>query len=163
MFQNFLSRNPKLTLLNTESFCHGLITRSRNANNKIEKSVLDFVIVCERVYPFVNKYTIDEEKIYSLANYSSKHKITYSDHNSLITEINFKFRKIKPERRLIFNYKNIEGLHKFRQLTENKGRFSNIFKSNLSFNKQIKLWNYRLKLAIKSCFKKVRLGKKGNM
>ena len=32
MFQDFMSKNPKLTILNTESFCQGLLKRCRSAN-----------------------------------------------------------------------------------------------------------------------------------
>ena len=152
-------RNPKLTLLNSESLCQRLITRSPSVNQKIENSVIDFILVCEKVLPFVNKFIIDEQKIYSLANYSSKLKITYSDHNSLITEINFKYENIKPERRLIFNFKDPEGLQKFKFMTNIPGRFSNIFNSRLSFKKQVKLWNNKLQYVVKNCFKKVRLRK----
>ena len=128
-----MQRNPKLTILNAESVCEGLITRSRSVNQKIERSIIDFVIVCDKVLPFVTKFVIDEKKIYSLANYSSKQKITYSDHNSLITDIDFKFENMKPERRLIFNLKNAEGYIKFKEITSKKKSFSNIFSNGLSF------------------------------
>ena len=156
MFQDFMLRNPKLTLLNSESFCQGLITRSRKVDKNIEESVIDFVLVCDKMLSFVNKFTIDEKRIYSLANYSTKKKITYSDHNSLITEMNMKYERIKPERRLIFNFKDKEGLQKFREITSSKGWFSNIFNNGLSFSKQIKLWHKRLKVVVNNCFKKVR-------
>ena len=90
LFQNFLLRNPHLTLLNNESICEGLITRMRSVNNKTEKSVIDFVFVCDIVIPYVTKLLVDEQKIFPLANFSSKKKIKYSDHNSLLMEMNIK-------------------------------------------------------------------------
>ena len=104
MLQNFLERNPQLSVLNTESFCQGLITRSRSVNGKLENSVIDFVIVCDKIFPFITKFKIDEEKKYALSNYSSKGKITYSDHNSLISEMKIQYDRMKPERREIFNF-----------------------------------------------------------
>ena len=159
MLQHFLQRNPNLTLLNREKFCQGVITRSRTVSNKIESSIIDFVIVCDKVFPYITKFTIDEQKKYALANYSSKGKITYSDHNSLITEMNIQFNKMKPERRTVYNFKNQEGLSKFRALTSIKGSFSNFFNLKLTFKKQIKLWKQKLKFTVEKCFRKVRLRK----
>ena len=119
--------------------------------------MIDFVIVCEKVFPFVSKLLIDENKIYSLANYSAKSKTMYSDHNSLITEMNINMNIIKPQRRVIYNYKNVEGFKKFKFDTSKKGKFSNIFNNNLSFGKQIKLWHKKFKFTLKNCFSKVRL------
>ena len=143
MFQNFLERNPHLSVLNKEKICQGVITRSRIANNKNENSIIDFVIVCDKVLPFLSKFTIDEQKKYALANYSSKGKITYSDHNSLISEINFQYNKAQPEKRTIFNFKDQRGLDKFRILTSKRGAFSDLFDNNLSFKKQTKPWQQK--------------------
>ena len=159
LFQNFLDRNPQLSVLNTESICEGLITRSRSVNDKVERSVIDFVIVCDKVRPFITKFSIDEQKKFALSNYSSKGKIIYSDHNSLITEMNIQYDKIKPERRLSFNFSDKEGMNKIKHMTSLKGRFSNKFNNNLDFSKQIKLWQKKLKFTVKCCFKKVRLKK----
>ena len=71
--------------------------------------------------------------------------------------MDIKFEKLKPERRLIFNFKNEEGLIKFKEITSRKGSFSYIFNYQLSFKKQIKVWNMRLKTAVNECFQKVRL------
>ena len=95
--QEFLLRNTELNVLNCESLCEGLITRSRNVNGKTENSVIDFVLVCDKMLPFVKKFQIDEEKIYALSCYS-KNNISYSDHNSLITRLNLEINFKKPER-----------------------------------------------------------------
>ena len=62
LFQEFLERNPHLYVVNGLSLCQGLITRSRMREGHLEKSVLDFFVVCYRVLPFVQKMVIDEEK-----------------------------------------------------------------------------------------------------
>ena len=91
-------RNSNLTILNAESLCKGLIIRSRKVNGVTEKSVLDYVIVCEKVRPFVTQFTIDEEKKYALSNYSSRGKVKHSDHNSIITDMTFKQAQLSYER-----------------------------------------------------------------
>ena len=52
LFQSFLLCNPQLTLLNAAEFCEGFIIRERTVNNKSEKSIIDFVIVCDKSFPF---------------------------------------------------------------------------------------------------------------
>ena len=42
LFQDFLSRNQNLNVVNSLDLCHGLITRRRSRNGVIEESVLDF-------------------------------------------------------------------------------------------------------------------------
>ena len=74
LFQEFLTRNPNLSVVNALSLCEGLITRSRIKDGKVEKSVLDFFVVCSRVLPFVTKMVIDESKKYILTNYEQVRK-----------------------------------------------------------------------------------------
>ena len=74
LFQKFLEQNPQLKIVNSLPQCEGLITRKRNKKDKMESSVLDFFVVCERVLPFVVKMKIDEEKQFILTNYArAKH------------------------------------------------------------------------------------------
>ena len=46
LFQEFLSRNSHLTVVNSLSICDGLITRRRQKDDILEESVLDFFVVC---------------------------------------------------------------------------------------------------------------------
>ena len=62
LFQNFLERHPHLTVVNALPECEGLITRTRVCNGVIQKSVLDFFVVCHRVLPFIRRMVIDEHK-----------------------------------------------------------------------------------------------------
>ena len=59
MFSQFLSRNENMTILNSLELCEGLITRKRIANGKVEKSVIDFALVCNIMLPYVKKFFID--------------------------------------------------------------------------------------------------------
>ena len=45
LFEEFLARNPHLSVINSLPLCEGLITRRRIKNGKIEESVLDFFVV----------------------------------------------------------------------------------------------------------------------
>ena len=160
LLKDFLMRNPDLHLLNSESFCEGLITRSRIANNKTEQSVIDFVIVCEKVLPFVQRFLIDEQKIYALSNYSKKKTVLYSDHNSLVTKLNFKYVCQKPERKTLFNFRDQTGMLNFKLKTSKYNSFQDIFKKQVSFENQTSSWIKTLKKTIAGCFKKVRLSDK---
>ena len=74
LFQEFLARNPNLTVVNALPQCKGLITRIRDKEGKVEKSVLDFFVVCSRILPYITSMVIDEEKKHILTNYKTAKK-----------------------------------------------------------------------------------------
>ena len=74
LFQDFLSRQSNLTVVNALSVCEGLITRTRIKEGNAEKSVLDFFVVCSRVLPFIMKMVTDGEKDHILTNYTQARK-----------------------------------------------------------------------------------------
>ena len=129
LLHNFLKRNPQMHLLNASSICNGLITRSRNLENRSERSVIDFVIVCDRVRPYMTIFIVDEKKAFPLANFSKK-KISYSDHNSLIGFLELKIQKTKMERKVIFDYKKNESIDNFKRMTNENENLINIFSNN---------------------------------
>ena len=55
LFNEFLSRNPQMHLMNASEICEGAITRTRNANDRSERSILDFIIVCSQLLLHVKK------------------------------------------------------------------------------------------------------------
>ena len=61
LMEEFLERN-ELTVVNSLSICKGLITKSRNCKGTLDKSILDFFVVCKRVLALVKSMEIDEEK-----------------------------------------------------------------------------------------------------
>ena len=156
LLENFLARNREMHLLNASDICKGLITRSRMVGNKEENSIIDFVIICDILLPFVAKFEIDEEKIYSLSKYSRKKSI-HSDHNTLFGHSKLRVKKRQPERTTIFNFKHPEGMKKFKQQTTNTNAFTNCFKEKLPVNLQIQHWHKQLKKSVKICFPKVRV------
>ena len=62
LFHEFLKRNKQLTLLNTTEKCQGTITRSRMVQGKKEESIIDFIVVCNKVLPHGEGMFINEEK-----------------------------------------------------------------------------------------------------
>ena len=127
--------------------------------NRCEKSIIDVVIVCDKVRPYITKFIVDEQKLYALSNYSKK-KISYSDHNSLIGYMELKIQKFKTERKTIFNYRNAESQEVFKNLTKNDNALINIFLDKSPFPKQVQLWWKKIKKFIHSAFKKVRVQKR---
>ena len=55
LFQQFLERNPSLTVANNLNICEGIITRQRKLENKIEMAILDFFIINEKLSPFLRE------------------------------------------------------------------------------------------------------------
>ena len=77
LFQEFLSRNSHLTVVNSLPICDGLVTRRRIKDGVLEESVLDFFLVCNLVLPHVTKMVIDESKEHILTNYQA---VRYGGH-----------------------------------------------------------------------------------
>ena len=131
LFENFLFRNPNLTVLNADKLCQGKITRCRVVNGKLEKSIIDFIIICEKLLPYFLKMTIDEEKLFSLTNFSSKRKgekAKTSDHNSQIAEFQLIFKNEKEERKTFFNFGDHDSMKSFKTSTSNTTSFTDYFK-----------------------------------
>ena len=88
-------------MVNSLPLCSGLITRERIKEGKLEKSVLDFFVVCNRVLPFVTNMKIDEEKKHVLTNYARVRvdgKATDSDHNTQYMDLNLVIDSRKAEK-----------------------------------------------------------------
>ena len=111
LFQQFLTRNSNLTVVNSLDLCEGLITRRRYKNDKLEQSILDFFVVCNLILPYVKRMVIDEDKKYVLTNYEQVRKggkAADTDHNTEFMDVNLKIMAGKPERREIWNFKEKE-------------------------------------------------------
>ena len=165
LFEAFLDRNPHLSVVNALPQCEGLITRSRFRDGKWEKSVLDFFVICNRVLPFLTKMVIDERKQHILTNYQNLKnggKVVDTDHRTQYIDLDLEIVSCKPERREIYNFKETEGLKRFKEITSNTNKFSACFENMLPLQEQIKLWQDTLKSDCKIAFKKIRI-KKNNV
>ena len=143
LFEIFLRNNGNIKALNNEDFCEGNITRSRKVNGKEEKSIIDFILVCNKLLPYANYMYIDEGKKYSLANFYQKKKgqaAKISDHNLIYVDFDLKFKPIIQERRTVFKFCDTDALKKFKLLTSKTYEFSDCFKTNKPFCEQLKSW-----------------------
>ena len=164
LFESFLIKYPNMTLLNGSSVCEGNITRVRKVNtNKWEESILDFMIVCDKILPFVTKLVIDEKKVYSFmryANRSKRNQPLLSDHNSLILKLDLEIRKPPPQRTTRFKFKDNLAMVNFNKTTTNTQNFTKCFSTNEPFEKQTEKWMSELNSHIHRNFKKYRVTKK---
>ena len=83
----------------------------RLTKNKVEKAVIDFFIVCEKVRPFLDKMVIDEPRKHVLTNFNpirTGGRAIESDHNTELLKLSLQYDQKKPERLEVFNFKNTE-------------------------------------------------------
>ena len=98
LFQNFLEHNQHLFLLNIHDLCEGIITRRRQTVKRLEESILDFYIVCEKILPFIKRMVIDEDQFYVLSNYlkvKGKQITKISDHNPIFLRVHCEDRNFQ--------------------------------------------------------------------
>ena len=135
------------------------MTRTRVTVNGEEKSIIDFLIVCEELFSHMVEMKIDEENIYSVESYNKKGGkvvVTLTDHNMIIGKFDIKVnRKEINVRREVFNYKDEEGQKMFRELTS-KDTLTKCFEEKNILKASTK-WLKELKNIIQRSFKKVRI------
>ena len=81
--------------------CHGNITRERTIEGgKKERSTIDFVLVSQDLEQYIEKVTVDENRVNVLTKVSkNKHGVTSlneADHNIIETELNVKWNRSLP-------------------------------------------------------------------
>ena len=84
---------------------------------KKEESIIDFIVVCNKVLPHVEGMVIDEEKHDALTNFQSKtagRVAKTTDHNSMFVNLKFKVQPEKLKRKEVFNYKDKKALFEFK-------------------------------------------------
>ena len=116
LFGKFLSANQSLFLLNKSDKCQGVITRRRQKGDKLEESVIDFVVVCEKLHQYLDTMKIDEARQLALTSYLKKGKSVDSDHMTISAEFNIEYRRKPPPREEIFNFRNGQGLKAFKNI-----------------------------------------------
>ena len=86
-----LCERNNLIICNAMELCQGVITRQRTTVNGIEKSAIDYFILCEEMFSYLSSMQIDEARLHVLTKYSkAKGKVvpTQSDHNPIISTFN---------------------------------------------------------------------------
>ena len=137
---NILERE-NLHLLNSSPLCTGVITRQRITKQSVEKSVIDYMITCDRLFVYLEQMSIDEEQHFSLVKYASmkgRPKVVKSDHNLLFTKFSIQYQNViaRDQRKELFNLKNVECQKMFSLVTENNHKLRKCFQSNKPFPEQ---------------------------
>ena len=162
LFEQFLSRNSNLIVANNMNFCEGKITRIRNLKEKTEKAILDFIIINEKMLPFVKKMLIDENRNFCLRNYAQYKKnkrVIETDHNAIIAEFNLSIPKRKVDRIELFNLRNKECQEMFTEETHRNTQLVECFENNYPFEIQCKMWLKTFNTILYKCFRKIRIVK----
>ena len=98
-----------LACLNAREGCAGTITRHRRTVIGDEKSVLDYVIVCDQLLQYFQRMVIDEARVNVLTKYATKTGTrvkSESDHNPVFAEFNLTFSRCQTAtRREIFDFR----------------------------------------------------------
>ena len=126
-----------LTIANTLDICDGTITRERVFENKSERSVIDFLIICENLKKYLLEMWIDENRVHILARYvktKTKTRIITSDHNTMYGKFSLTYNK-KPRniRKEYFQFRCEEGKKKFFQETSSNLKLSSCFRETDNF------------------------------
>jgi hypothetical protein len=105
-----------------QGIVNGVITRKRVTKERTEVSAIDLVIISSDMIGSLVSVNIDEAKRNVLTRITkTKNGVVKkeSDHNSIITKFNINWeRKRKEDRIELFNFKDINGQKKFKELTE---------------------------------------------
>ena len=83
-----------LRILNVSEKCSGVITRQRVTVERMEMSVIDYIIGCDEIVTFLDEMMIDDERNYVLTKYATSNgfrKKVESDHNSLFARFILKY------------------------------------------------------------------------
>ena len=163
--EQFLMKNPKLILLNSQPICKGLITRRRKRLNKEEISVLDVTIMTQELLIYLIEMKIDEENKFPLTNYKAATKnlkAKDTDHHSTIISMNIEAPKNKSKRKTFLKFKDEEALKNFKIETSKTEEFTDIIEGEGKLEEKVNKW---LKLLISTChkiFKCIRVKKSRN-
>ena len=158
ILSQIIERKELIVVSGTQK-CLGTWTRQNNSNEQ-EKSVIDYVLVNEDLYNYIDHMEIDEEKTFCpfrTTKLKNGVKTTYSDHNSII--IDFKLKKdcsIKRKCKNIANWKfTRSGLQKFKELTSRNTKLCDVVTQNQDIDSMYKKWSKTFKGAMHQSFKKV--------
>ena len=154
-------KRQNLTILNSLDICSGTITRERKVENKIEKSVIDYIVVCENMLNYILEVSVDDARTDVLARYiktKDSIKVVQSDHNVLFSKFKIAFRrKLSKIRKEIFKFKCPESKKKFKEETSTNKDLSSCFNNKEDFNSCSNLFFRTLNKKLRKCFNKIRI------
>ena len=138
----------------------GAITKQRTVNGKLEKSCIDFVLVCEDLALFLRSAIIESDRLFPLIQYTStkgNHVINKSDHFTMIANFAIKHKPINSNRKEHFKLRDENGLRRFNEITSKSETLRTCFKSDLFLENACNKWYKEIDKILHCCFKKVRL------
>ena len=110
----------------------GVITRRRDTVDRTEQSAIDFVLISNDLLEDLVSVDIDEAREHVLTSIKkTKNGLVRkeSDHKSIVTKFNITWKdQVKP-RIEVFNYNDKEAQTRFKQMTTDNTKLSDIFKS----------------------------------
>ena len=151
-----------LILLNADKKCIGSITRYRVTRNKTETAILDYMLVCNELYHYLEDIKIDEARQFTLTKYATtkgKVKKIQSDHNTMFANFCITYEKARKSknRREIFNLKNPENQARFFKATNEGVQFQKCFDGNSSLEFKSNRFIKTLDDVLHKCFTKIRI------
>ena len=158
-----LERHAIIVVNSLREKCVNKITRSRITQEITEESIIDFVIVSEDLVENVENMIIDENKEHAIAKIEmtkNGRKVTYSDHNVILTNMNISWEGVSKEKEEFYNLKNKECQEVFKENTTENTKLSEVFDSKEDLNKCTLKFLKRLGRMIHKSFRKVRLAHK---
>ena len=162
---DFIERQ-NLNILNCDKKCSGTVTRKRVTVDRVEESIIDFIITCNTLADNLDKMLVDDKRQHVLTKFASRkgyRKKIESDHNILFGKFRLKYNTKKNEvRREVFNFNDKESQNRYYEVTSNGDKFSNIFNGKGTIEKQVNKFYKNLDDIFHQCFKKIRIKTKNS-
>ena len=150
-----------LKIANVSPKCKGgPITRQRIIDGRLERSCIDFVLMCERLANFLCNVIIDSDEQYTLTKYSTTKgnpSIVKSDHFTIISKFQVDCSSESPKRQEHFKLRDAEGLRKFESCTTVANNLRSCFYKNLTLEDACAKWYKEIDSILHRCFKKIRI------
>ena len=150
-----------LKILNADQKCSGVVTRKRVTVNRVEESIIDYLITCDILADYLDEMIVDEERQYVLTKYASRkgyRKKIQSDHNILVGKFKLKYNTKKNKlRREVFNFKDKESQKKFYDVTNMTTKFKDIFEGEGDIEQHVNKFYKVLDDTFHQSFKKIRI------
>ena len=150
-----------LVIGNALDICKGVVTRERVFENKIERSAIDYILMCGELAKYTKEMEIDQDRIHTLARYvknKTGKKVIKSDHNILFCKFSIIFnRKSNQVRNEHFIFKCNESKKAFFDETNSTKLLTSSFKDQQDFLKSSKSFFKNLNRIFQKCFKKIRI------
>ena len=108
-----LLQNNGLVLCNATEKCEGLITRTRKTKQRNEESIIDYLFVCEQMFTFLDRMTIDKANVLERYVKKGSHiRVTPSDHIPIFGffQLKWSMKQQNKIRRNIFNFRDRDEL-----------------------------------------------------